>query len=162
MNSESGFSILFDCYYFNLAWGLSIYGFFITSEGNVCRYGMQKDKSLPVFTLTDGKPDEFIAACREDFTVIDKIDSHKLREMASLIEAASRGKIEQYISSIDAGSTIFLAYITTEDERKEVILQQLGDMAASNQSPEVGVLIKWLNSYWKKVENMYLTEFHAK
>mgnify|MGYP006964323393 CR=1 FL=1 len=162
MNTTSKIDILFDCYYFNLAWGLSIYGFFISVEGDVCRYGIQKGKNLPEFISIDGTFREFIDACRRDFSVIDKVDSQELSEHASLIEAASLGEVERSIGSFDGGSTIFLAYTTAGDERRVVILQQFGDAIATNQSPETETLVKWLDGYWSKVENMYLSEFYPK
>ena len=147
---------VFDCFAMNSAWGFTLSGKLIDSDGNVFSYG-RRGKAWLVTPATEGSAKYYSEADLQDkFSDArragQQIDAAALARNQALIDAAGSGKLSVADGGArDAGSSGCHAYVH-DAARKRYRDIELGsdkgvsDVRTINDAPEAQQLLKWLQS----------------
>ena len=131
----------------NAAWGRTLNGFFIDSEGDVWKYDHSADSWQP--SRSDGIYYDFDQKAKyKDAKKMGVVDKKILSAMASLIESASQGELKKHQGGNDMGALSYIAYLydPSADTYKEVVLSSKGDFVVENTSSAAKTLTQWLES----------------
>jgi hypothetical protein len=146
---------VFDCFAMNSAWGFTLSGKLIDTDGNVFSYG-RRGKAWLAMPVTEGSAKYYAEADLQDkFSDTRRtgnIDAAALADNTALIDAAGAGKLAVADGGArDAGTSGCHAYVH-DAARKRYRDIELGtdggvsDMRTTNDAPEAQQLLKWLRS----------------
>ena len=146
---------VFDCFAMNSAWGFTLSGKLIDTDGNVFSYG-GRGKAWLVVPVTEGSAKYYSEADLQDkFSDARRtvqIDAAALAENKALIEAAGSGKLTIADGGArDAGSSGCHAYVhdAAHKRYRDIELgsdKGVSDVRTINDAPEAQQLLKWLQS----------------
>jgi len=146
---------VFDCFAMNSAWGFTLSGKVIDTDGNVFSYG-RRGKAWLVVPVTEGGAKYYSEADLQDkfsdARRTGQVDAAALAENKALIDAAGSGKLAVTDGGArDAGSSSCHAYVH-DAARKRYRDIELGsdggvsDIRTKNDAPEAQRLLDWLRS----------------
>jgi hypothetical protein len=146
---------VFDCFAMNSAWGFTLSGKLIDTDGKVFSYG-RRGKAWLVMPVAEGSAKYFSEAELQDkfsdARPTGQIDAAALAENKTLIDAAGSGKLAVADGGArDAGSSGCHAYVhdAAHKRYRDIELGSDGgvsDMRTTNDAPEAQQLLKWLRS----------------
>jgi hypothetical protein len=146
---------VFDCFAMNSAWGFTLSGKFIDTEGNIFSYGRRGKAWLATPVAEQDAKYYAEADLQEKFDDARRtgqVDAAALASNSALIDAAGAGKLTITDGGArDAGSSGCHAYVH-DAARKRYRDIELGtdggvsDMRTTNDAPEAQQLLKWLRS----------------
>ena len=147
---------VFDCFAMNSAWGFTLSGKLIDSDGNVFSYG-RRGKAWLVTPATEGSAKYYSEADLQDkFSDArragQQIDAAALARNQALIDAAGSGKLSVADGGArDAGSSGCHAYVhdAARERYRDIELgsdKGVSDVRTINDAPEAQQLLKWLQS----------------
>jgi hypothetical protein len=131
----------------NAAWGYTLKGMFIDTEGAIWQYDHSAEKWLP--SRADGLLYEFeLKEKYRNATRSGAVDRAVLSAMIALIGPASRSELKRRHAGNDMGSRSYKAYLydPAGDTYKEVMLSSQGDWTIENASDAARTLTQWLGS----------------
>ncbi len=146
---------IFDCFHTNSAWGFTLSGKVIDSNGTIYTYGQRGKAWLPALTKDNGATWLKAAELQAKFAGaqrVGNVDAKTLAEKSVLITKAADGKIAQSDTGVrDAGSSSCHAYIhdATKQRYRDVELGSDGgvsDVRIINDVPTAADLLVWLKS----------------
>jgi len=146
---------VFDCFAMNSAWGFTLSGKLIDTDGKVFSYG-RRGKAWLVMPVTEGSTKYYSDADLQDkfgdARRTGQVEAAALAENKALIDAAGAGKLAVADGGArDAGSSGCHAYVhdAAHKRYRDIELGSDGgvsDMRTTNDAPEAQQLLKWLRS----------------
>jgi hypothetical protein len=146
---------VFDCFHINSAWGFSLAGKFIDSDGTIYSYRKTKSAWLPHEIVENGVRYLTEADLQAKYVEREKsgsIDAKTLADKNALIEAAANGKlVREDGGARDAGSSSCHAYIrdAAKARYRDIDLGSDGgvnDVRSRNDAAQAQDLLVWLKS----------------
>jgi len=146
---------LFDCFAMNSAWGFTLSGKVIDTDGNIFSYGRRGKAWLAIPVADQGAKYYAEADLQDKFSDARRagnVDAEALTSNSALIDAAGAGKLAVTDGGArDAGSSSCHAYVhdATHKRYRDIELGSDGgvsDVRTTNDAPEAQQLLKWLRS----------------
>lgn len=146
---------VFDCFHINSAWGFSMSGRFIDSDGTIYSYQRKAPAWMPhEIVESDSRflRDEDLQSKYAGREKVGNVSAHELELHRASIEAAGKGKLVQAgPTANDAGSSSCHAYVRDagKNRYRDVNLGTDGgisDMPMRNDSTQAQELIAWLKT----------------
>ena len=151
----SAITPVFDCFHINFAWGFSLAGKLVDSDGSIYSYRKTKPAWLPQEVVENGVRYLGDADLQAKYAEREKggsIDPKTLAEKIALIEAAAKGKVvNEDGGARDAGSSSCHAYVrdAAKARYRDVDLGSDGgvnDVRTRNDAAQAQDLLAWLKS----------------
>lgn len=146
---------VFDCFHINFAWGFSLAGKLVDSDGTIYSYRKTKPAWLPHEVVENGVRYLSEADLQAKYAEREKsgnIDAKTLAEKTALIDAAGKGKVvHEDGGARDAGSSSCHAYVrdAAKARYRDVDLGSDGgvnDVRSRNDAAPAQDLLTWLKS----------------
>lgn len=153
--STSAITPVFDCFHINFAWGFSLSGKFIDSDGTIYSYRKTRAAWLPHEIVENGGRYLGEADLQAKYAEREKsgsVDAKSLADKSALIEAAATGKtVSEDGGARDAGSSSCHAYVrdAAKARYRDVDLGSDGgvnDVRIRNNATQAQDLLAWLKS----------------
>lgn len=144
--------VVFDAYYINFAWGFTLQGTYVDSDGGIWRYERSGEPWMPKYTPDGWIPAADLDAKFANVTRIGTMDVAVLRERFALVERAANASLKRWNAGADMGADSLVAYLYDPQHAvyQEVTLRAHGDWEVRNESREARTLEKWLDDVMRQ------------
>jgi hypothetical protein len=145
--------IYFEHYEINYAWGLNYVHWIIDDKGNV-RLNKKKDSLVWI------NYNELNNSIRYFDSVVYKIDEPEFRKYVSLIEAASKGKIDSiHVIRADFGTTVYNCfwYNISGSQNKRIVISRMSDLGDEKNLDSKAIEI---DSWLKNINSIIYSGIH--